>query len=320
MKRAALLPAAVIAYLLAGGCGARTGLPFGDGETENEAGAPADGGGGSSDGGSPITGGGGEGGSGGTGGEGGQGGMPPECVPGALLVYLVSSSNVLYSYKPSDGALQVKGTLSCDFSGPTPFSMGVDRVGTAYVLYNDGNLYRVKTADASCEDTDFVPGQHDFVTFGMGFARDIATKTDELFVTEITFGGDASKGLGKVDLETFELSVVGTYDSTLGDHMEMTSSSDGNLYGYSLDPGGGGWVVEIDKTSADILDATFLPVGQQASALAFAFWDDDFYIFTSNGNGVSDVNRYRPADGTVTLIQQIGDTIVGAGVSTCDPM
>ncbi len=316
MNRTAVVRAAAVAYVLAGGCGARTALPVDDGETENEAGGP-EGGGGSGGGGAPHTGGGGE---GGTGGEGGQGGMPPECEPGALLVYLVSSSNVLYSYEPSDGTLLVKGQLACDSSGPTPFSMGVDRVGTAYVLYNDGNLYRVKTANASCEDTDFIPGQHGFVTFGMGFARDIATKTDELFVTEITFGGDSSKGLGKVDLESFDLSVVGTYDSTLGDHMEMTSSSDGNLYGYSLDPGGGGWVVEIDKTSADILDATFLPVGQQASALAFAFWDDDFYIFTSNGNGVSDVTRYRPSDGTVTLIQQIGDTIVGAGVSTCDPM
>jgi hypothetical protein len=31
------------------------------------------------------------------GGDGGQGGSPPECEPGALLVYLVSQNNNLYS-------------------------------------------------------------------------------------------------------------------------------------------------------------------------------------------------------------------------------
>jgi hypothetical protein len=58
--------------------------------------------------------------------------------------------------------------------------MSVDRFGTAYVLYNDGNLYRVKVADASCEGTDFEPGQLDSSP-SMGFARD-PTKTDQLFV------------------------------------------------------------------------------------------------------------------------------------------
>ncbi len=295
-------------------CGARTNLNGLDRE-ESEGGAD-DGGGGDGAGGEPSDGGGGEGGLG-AGGEGGQGGMPPECEPGALLVYLVSSSNTLYSYKPSDGTLKVKGSLACDFEGPTPFSMGVDRTGTAFVLYNDGNLYRVKTADASCEPTDFVPNQEGFATFGMGFARNAETDSDELFVTDISFD-EPSDGLGKVDTESLELSVIGTYDSELGAHMEMTSSSDGNLYGYSLDPGGGGWVVQIDKDTADILAATFLPVGDQASALAFAYWDGDFYIFTSPGD-VTSVTRYRPSDGSVTFLQQIGDVIVGAGVSTCDP-
>ncbi len=311
----------VYGLALAAACGARTGL-----ELESERPLQAEGGGGAdASGGGPATGGaplggGGDGGTGGVGGEGGQGGMPPECEPGALLVYLVSSSDNLYRYDPSTSGLVSKGVLSCDPSGPTPFSMSVDREGTAYVLYNDGNLYRVSTKDASCEATTFEVGQLGFTTFGMGFARDLDTKTDQLFVTEITFGGDPSKGLGRIDTETLELTLVGTYDSSLGDHMEMTSSNDGNLYGYSLDPGGGGWVVEIDKTNADITDATHLPVGNQNGALAFAFWTDDFYIFTSDGGGTTQVTRYRPLDGTVTALPPIADVIVGAGVSTCDPM
>jgi hypothetical protein len=307
-------------------CGARSGLQSTSGEEAAGGGGHHVGGGGStSDGGSPP-GGGGSGGLGGMGGDGGQGGNPPECEPGALLVYLVSSSNNLYSYKPSTGQLVLKGALDCDPSqNSNPFSMSVDRFGTAYVLYNDGNLYRVKVGDASCEGTDFEPGQLDFVTFGMGFARDLATKTDQLFVSDISFsdqpGGPQppSKGLGMIDTETMLLSLVGTYDTNITDRMEMTSSNDGNLYGYSLDPNGGGRVIQLDKTSADVLDQTFLPIGNGNSALAFAFWGDDFYVFTSDGS-VTDVNRYRPLDGSVAFVQQLGDVIVGAGVSTCDPM
>ncbi|MFO0552846.1 MAG: hypothetical protein U0271_30940 [Polyangiaceae bacterium] len=305
--------AAILVFLGSGlSCGARTGLPLPDSdEPLGGGGAP------------PITGGGGEGGLLGGGGTGGEGGAPPpDCVPGALLVYLVSEQSNLYSYKPSTGELKLKGALTCDFND-TPFSMSVDRKGLAYVHYwQTGELYFVNTKDASCEPSDFQPNQHGFQNFGMGFARDLATETDQLFVSEISFGmGAASKGLARIDTDTLELSFVGNYDNDVANHMEMTSSDDGNLYGYSLAPAGGGHLVQIDKTNAHILSATFLPVGQgsEASSLAFAYWNEDFYIFTG-ANGVTDVNRYRPADGSLTLVQQLSDVIVGAGVSTCDPM
>ena len=53
----------------------------------------------------------------------------------------------------------------------------------------------------------------------------------------------------------------------------------------------------------------------------------DFYIYTNvdggnlpmNGGG-SDVTRYRPSDGSITVVKsKIGFKIVGAGVSTCAP-
>ena len=299
---------------LAAACGARSELDLPTASLPGGGASPVGGGGRGG-----IAGIGGTGGFGGEGGMGGQGGMPPECEPGALLVYLVSSSNVLYSYDPSTGQVKVKGTLACDASGPTPFSMGVDRVGTAFVLYNDGNLYRVSTEDASCSPTEFVPGQFGFFTFGMGFARNVDTDSDELFVTEINFDQLKSLGLARIDTDTLDLFFIVFYSSALGDHMEMTSSSDGNLYGYSLDQNGGGWILEIDKTNADILASTFLPVGDQSSALAFAFWSDDFYIFTAAGPQTV-VTRYRPADESLSVVKNIQDTIVGAGVSTCDPM
>lgn len=305
--------------VLAGACGARSGLRLPkDSETSGSepVGGSAEGGGGSSQGGEAP-------GGGGSGGDGGQGGMAPECEPGALLVYLVTSENALLSYKPSDNVVKVKGTLDCDAFGSTsPFSMSVDRFGTAFVLYNDGNLYRVTTKNAACEPTGFEVGQLGFTNFGMGFARDPGSDVDELFVSEISFGDPPphSKGLGHIDTETLELSLVGPYATEITNRMEMTSSNDGFLYGYSLDAQSGGSIVQIDKATAAVLDQTFLPVGNNSSALAFAFWNDDFYIFTSDGGGLTDVNRYRPADGSLTPLPQISGTVVGAGVSTCDPM
>ena len=67
-----------------------------------------------------------------------------------------------------------------------------------------------------------------------------------------------------------------------------------------------------------MLAQTNLPIGDVNDAFAFAFWGGDFWIFTGMG-GPSDVNRFRPADGTTTTPTKHPSTIVGAGVSTCAP-
>ncbi len=286
-------------------CGARTGLPVGErDETGEEGGGPPDAGRDAPD------------------------DVPqdvpedvvPDCVdPSTQYIYLVTSEYDLYSLNPKNNAFSYRGALSCPTlePGATPFSMGVDRKGTAYVVYNDGELFRVSTKDASCEATDFTPNQFGFNVFGMGFALEPDGMSDQLFVAEINFA-QPSLGLGRIDTESLELSYVGPFSENLGNALEMTSSSDGNLYGYFLDLNGGGWVVSIDKTDATILEKTFLPVGENASALAFAFWGGDFFVFTSPG-GTTDVTRYRPSDGTVTLVTTLDRTVVGAGVSTCAP-
>jgi len=310
--------------VFAAACGARSdlGVPAEQQQPPKGGEAGLGGGGSTNDGGAPAIVGG-MGGEGGMGGDGNEGGSPPECEPGTLLVYLVSQNDNLYRYNPATGALVLKGTLECDTMGnASPFSMSVDRVGRAYVVYTDGNLYRVDVGDASCEPTEYEPAQLDFFTFGMGFARDLENETDQLFVSDISISGTPealSQGLATIDTETMTLSLVGTYDTALTNRMEMTSSNDGNLYGFALDQVSGGSIVRLDKTNADVLEQTFLPIGTPGAALAFAFWSDDFYIFTTGGNGTL-VTRYRPADGSVVQTQELGDVIVGAGVSTCDPM
>lgn len=241
----------------------------------------------------------------------------PACDPEALYVYLVTEETVLYRYDPAAGSFVSVGLLDCP-SGTTPFSMGVNRKGAAFVVYADGELFLVDVQDASCQQTDFQVGQSGFVTFGMGYAIDDDLMGETLYVDEINFQLPP-KGLARILVPSLELEFIGPFSQTWGTSMELTSSDDGKLYGYMLDgSGSGGHLLEIDKHTAQVVAETPLPVGESASALAFAYWGGDFYIFTSPGAGTgTTVTRYRPSDGSVVVVATLSETVVGAGVSTC---
>lgn len=239
----------------------------------------------------------------------------PECDPEALYIYLITSETVLYRFDPATNTATNKGFISCP-DGTTPFSMGVDRTGKAYTVYQSGVVYELDVATTVCKDIQYPAGQAGFLLFGMGFAIDDDLMGESLYVAEITFGSP-SQGLGRIDTDTLELDFISPFSETFGPAMELTSSDDGRLWGYNLDEGGaGGWVIQIDKETATILEATFLPVGDASSALAFAQWGGDFYIFTSNGAGTT-VTKYDPDDGSVGVVTTLAETVVGAGVSTC---
>ena len=240
----------------------------------------------------------------------------PICDPDVLYIYLVTSETDLYRYRPDTGVFSLVGNLSCPSDG-APFSMGVSRTGIAYVVYNTGELFKVDTKDASCDFTDWVPGTGGFTTFGMGYAIDDDKMGETLHVAEINFQ-DVSKGLATIDTKTFDLSYIGPFSVNPGNALEMTSSDDGFLYGYFLNAdGSGGTIVQIDKHTADITQQTQVSAGSSSSALAFAYWGGDFYIFTSDGDSVTTVTKYAPSTGIESVVATLNRTVVGAGVSTC---
>ena len=118
----------------------------------------------------------------------------------ATLVYVVTDQNELFSFFPPSGTFKQIGRLVCPApDGTTPFSMAVDRQGVAYVVFNDGRLYRVSTATAACVSTSFRVGQQGFSTFGMGFATDQAGPTERLFIAGDGRGG-AARGLANKEI------------------------------------------------------------------------------------------------------------------------
>ena len=245
------------------------------------------------------------------------------CSDESKLVYVVSHEGALYSFYPPTTTFKAIGQVSCPTGGAAPFSMAVDRIGNAWVHYNDGSLYKVNTTDASCASVGYQPDQAGFHTFGMGFATaDAKSDKDALYLSDY-----AGKGLGVLDLATMKLRVIGPYSGALANHnSELTGTGDGRLFGFFTTLPA--QLAEISKTSGAVSANEDVKDVITGPDWAFSFWGGDFYLYTAASGGGSlpmnatgsNVTRYRPSDKSVQVMKMnVGFRIVGAGVSTCAP-
>ena len=243
---------------------------------------------------------------------------PPACADaGSTLVYLITEQNVLLSFYPPTLAFTPIGTIACPTATATPYSMGVDRKGIAYSVFNDGTLFRIDTATAACATTSYVPGQLGWMTFGMGYVADVDAGGENLYVTEANFNMP-SQGLGTIDTDAGRLSIVGPFSTPLP-RCELTGTGDGRLFAFCLNQNGpGSTLAQIDPATARVLAADPLMVGSANEGFAFAFWGGDFWIFTGTTQSTT-VTQYDPVAKTLATATTYGGTIVGAGVSTCAP-
>ncbi|MBX3186367.1 MAG: hypothetical protein KF819_05095 [Labilithrix sp.] len=244
------------------------------------------------------------------------------CSEAAKLVYVVSDGNELYSFAPDKVTFSRIGTLRCPSGGATPNSMAIDRAGTAWVNFSDGALFKVSTADASCEATTFQKGQSGFERFGMAFATNSASTSDEtLFVVGID-GPGQGKGLAKIDLSTMKLTLLGDFSGNLeGTAAELTGTGDGRLFGFFTTVPYA-TLAQIDMASGATNGERDLGGVSTGNAWAFSFWGGDFWFYTSTGLAPSTVTRLKASsDNSIsTAKQNVGNfRIVGAGVSTCAP-
>ncbi len=211
---------------------------------------------------------------------------------------------------------------------PTPFSMAVDRTGIAYVLYSDGELFRVSTATAACEATGFEIGQSGFAaTFGMGFSQDSTGGGETLYVASGV--GATQPQLATINPQTFALRVIGALQPAIRS-AELTGTGAGDLFAFYSTDGAAlcstncpdSAIGQIDKATGEVTAQSVLlgipQAGPNGGAWAFAFWGGDFYTFTAPSSGTI-VHRFDPSDGSIVTVAQRSDLIVGAGVSTCAP-
>jgi hypothetical protein len=253
------------------------------------------------------------------------------CTDAEKLVYVVDSTNGLHSFNPATLAFATIGTLNCPTSSggfsltdPTPNSMGVDRSGTAWVNFDDGELFKVSTADATCTATSYVPSNNqDEQRWGMAFSSNTAGSTDETLFAVPNNGQSKGYGLNSLNLTSLTLTSIGAFtDGLPGKAAELTGTGDGNLYGFfTTSPNA--TLAQIDKTSGATALADQVPLDgvQTGDAFAFSFWGGDFWFYTSPDGVSSSVTQYKASsDKSINVVvADTGFAIVGAGVSTCAP-
>ena len=263
---------------------------------------------------------------------------------GVDLIYTVDTDNKLSSFDPKKLPLNqdpftLIGTLNCPTtmqpieagSGVSPFSMSVDRNGTAWVLYSTGEVFKVNITNASCTASGYTAKQNNMLLFGMGFVTDAAGATAEkLYIGGGTSAGDPGGRLGRVDTTATPpaLSMLGTLRGDTEQSPELTGTSESKLYGFY--PGARkAFVQEISKANGAGSGPEYnIPggLGGTANAWAFAFWGGKFYIFVTTQTDlfsppVSSVRVIDRATGAAsTALNNLPTPIVGAGVSTCAPV
>lgn len=243
------------------------------------------------------------------------------------LIYLVSTNNDFLSFDPRklpNDPFHLVGKLHCR-AGGSPFSMSVDRNGVAWVLYGDGELFKVNITDAKCEPTKFRAGSTGSLTFGMGFATDKpGGDSEKLYVAD----NDFTNQLSSIDMKDLSPHRVGTLSAVEAQNPELTGTSEARLFGFFPAEGAPSFVQEIDRATAQPMGKKFQlgsePLGN-VSAYAFAQWGGVFYIFTTitDPETFEENSMVRTIDRATgkyrTVMSQVRYRISGAGVSTCAP-
>jgi hypothetical protein len=246
---------------------------------------------------------------------------PPDLTPPHYCdgIFVFQGDQHLAFFDPKQLTFHDIGLLNCPVGGgAAPFSMAVDRLGTAWVEYTNGDLFTVDTYTAQCQPTMYQPGQHGFQTFGMGFAADAPGSPKE---TLYLARGDyqrmgVSPELGSLDVNTLRITDIGP----LPDLAELTGTGAGELWAFfaAVNPHYG----RVDKMTGQVnLDIPVPMLGDVSQdAFAFGFFGGVFYVFLSPQGSTTTVYRLDPVGRTaVPVLANTGRIVVGAGVSTCAP-
>jgi hypothetical protein len=247
--------------------------------------------------------------------QGGDGG--DDCSDSAKLVYVVDQNNTLSQFDPATRTFHDLGALNCPDPLGMPFSMGVDRTATAYVLYTDGEMFKVDTTSLACSATPW-SSQLGLLQFGMGFSTDQSGgSTDTLFIAGGSTYPANPTTLATIDVNTFTATQVGTVDGW----PELTGTGSAELWGFFPDPSSPR-VEKLNKASgASMKTYPEASLAGTPTAWAFAFWGGDYWIFlASDISPFTSVYQIDGMNGHIKSTTSTTRTIVGAGVSTCAPI
>jgi hypothetical protein len=233
------------------------------------------------------------------------------CIEASRWIYVVDEAGWLSRFDPNTLRFTDIALLKCPGGGST-MSMAVDQNAVAWVLYDDGNIFKVDTTSGACEATSFKPGQHDMWKFGMGFVFDPATGQDTLYIA----------GYSNLATISFPDLVVRPVGPTSSGIAELSGTGDGQLWGYVASFTSGNRsapaLLRYDPTSGKTIESYLYASMITPTSYAMKFWGGSFWIFANS-------SVYRVRRESLSEAEYVGDYqrsygIVGAGVSTCAPL
>jgi hypothetical protein len=205
----------------------------------------------------------------------------------------------------------------------------VARDGFLWAMMVDDEGYRsIYTIDGTtldCVDSGFVdPFDEDIFVNTLAFVADAPdSETESLYIGAnlgTSFDLEVPLSLGRVDLETMELEIVGTADLVPTGYYQiadLSGTGDSRLWGFFS--GDTAAIAELDEQDSALVDHDLLGFGV-GSPWAFAQWEGRLWLFSSGGDPGSDIRAWDPQTGDVEDIHAgIGISVVGAAVSTCAP-
>lgn len=231
------------------------------------------------------------------------------------LIYIVSTSNDFLSFDPRKlpgNPVKRVGKLTCESYG-SPFAMSIDRSGTAWVEYDDSEVFRVNITTAECEKSPAFTGPNG--VFTMAFTTDPAG--ERLYTAIATQAPE----LSVMDTKDLVRHGVGQITQPSDEPVDLTGTGDGKLFGFFSSFTEPSYVQELSRSGAVV--GKRMPIGTTSlggfSAWAFAQWGGSFYVFTTTGDRSSVHSVDRATGVSRTVISNLGYQISGAGVSTCAP-
>jgi hypothetical protein len=267
---------------------------------------------------------------------------PSACADaGTQVFYIITDGNNLVAFDPPSNTFRPIGPIRCPGidSGQLPFSMAVDRSGTAYTVYDSGAFFELhpSASGVTCTPVAFSTGGDFPQVFGMGFSGDAVGGGETLYIA----GALRPYTLARVPIPGFTAQPIGALVGLV--HPELTGNGGGDLFAFSgVDCGpiagcvasmttdciacSTSSIAQLDKTTGKVVAVDVLRNFDQGDGWAFGFWGGVFYIFTAPetmpgvGATSSLVTRFDPATQSLQQVNTYPQKIVGAGVSTCAPL
>jgi len=224
-------------------------------------------------------------------------------------IYGFDYNNVLYQFNPTTLNLTTIGTMNC--TSTYVYAISLQRNGVIWAVDYNGNLFKYIISSQQCVTTNFAVNQSSISVFTMTFVKNDLVNDETLYITEQYPGNNT---LGKIDITTLILSVVGNF--TVTGVQDLTATSDGRLFAIL---GTTSYIIgAVDKTTANITAQYPLGISIPINYnFGFAAYGSQFLLFSGNSSNSTNLYLFNPSSNTVTTIANYQQNIIGGAVSSC---